>query len=555
MDAREVKQEEFSIIVTGIAMPDGYGDEEYLNNLLRSLKAFLEQNNFTHIKVIIFFACFLDKKPKLIEIMQTHDLLSKETKADDNCFIIQEKNPDVFLMAHVRDDLTRDENPNYTEEEHDQLRNSPVFLQKLKNVKLIFNISNSGMLDIFQDEYYGYQKIFATPPRIVHFAEHGCKLDPKEYAGYFHKQYPMGFKEGMFFAVPEKRTKKDVLLSIKDKKLLALLLNESSEQKQEAAMQYFDENVLFVPGYFKHSLYLNLAAAVDAPVTRESNKKEVLVFGSAFYSAQQDYLHDLDYLKFLYKAGINKLKIVTNDKEETCDLGALLMARNRIPKTGTSKHKKFKTLRMIDTWVSSNDFARLYELADDLAGCSGDKSLETACANLCIMLYEMRSYKVEGFREDILGALKGTLFETLLIDATRKNFGYDKFQADCIWHKFGDPNHPDGTPIIQLLTTAQLLSLAKEIAQHLTREKIDEAKNILREIVHKKNLYQLLATIFAAEIKAALSVQNSYVPLSFLNNQRKPAGGTTEPAMLCSVTTAGNASPLALVPSSPSTSS
>jgi hypothetical protein len=526
MDTREVKQDEYTVMVTGIAMPDGYGDEAYLENLLRTLKIFLEENKLSHIKVIIFLACFLDKKPKLIEIMQTHRLLSKETKLGDDCFIIQEKNPDVFLMAHVRDDFTKDENPSYSENEHDELRKSPVFLQKLKNVKLILNISNSGMLEIFKDEYYGYQKIFATPPRIVHFPEHGCKLDPKEYVGYFHKQYPMGFKEGMFFAVPEKRTKREVLLSIQDKKLLSLLLNESSEQKQEAAIQNFEQNVQFFPGYYKYSLYLYLLTFVKAPITRESNKIEITVFGSAFYGARQDYLHDLDYLKFLYQAGINKLEIVTDDKKEIIDLSAILMARNRIPKTGTSKHKKFKTLRMIDTWVSGDDFARLYELADDLAGCSGDKSLEAACANLCVMLYEMRSYKVEGFREDILDALKETLFETLLIDVTRKNFGYNTYEADCIWHKFADPKSPDGAPIIQLLTTAQLISLAEQIAPHLTKEKIAEAKKILREIVQNKNLYQLLPTIFAVELKAALTVHNSYVPLSFLNSPRKTSEQT-----------------------------
>ncbi len=509
------------ILVTGRFMPDGYGDEAHLENMLRALKLFLEPQD---IKPIMLLSCFADKKPKMIELMKKHHLLTPDTLATDDCFTIHKKNPDIFLMTDIRqnEELKNDESPKYSEEEHDKLRADPDFRKKLADVKLVLNVSNFGMLETLHDEHYGYQDIFVTKPRIVHFPEHGAKVDEKKYAAYFDAQYPMGFKHGMFLEAPEKRSKADILASIQDKQLLSLLLNQHGQDEHEAIKHFIEHDDLF-PGYWKspEAFYTFLLSVVKSSYIQNSNKERLTVFSNVYYQPAENQkksidFDNLDYLQCLYEAGIDKLELCTREKIELVDIRDRLISSNHIPKTAVPAHKKFKTMRVINLWAPEEDLDRMYEYAD-IAGCSGDKTLEKAVARLCLPLYEMRSYKVKEFRKEIEEEFKETALEKILVHETKKVFDYApaKSEADCIWHKY--KNSP---PIIQLLNLPQMIEISDGMAQHITPENMIKTKEILRDFVKNKNLYNLLPPIFQKEIQAAMTTSKRLVSeLSFLNAQ------------------------------------
>lgn len=503
----------FVVALTGIVMPDGLGDAAHMEDLVQGLKDYQLANPQLNMQIVIVLACFDIKIGMVIDMFKRSGLLSADTEKSDDVFQIHAKNPGIFLMTLVRKekDLSNDESPTYSEAEHFQLLESKVYREALKNVQLIMNISNAGMLEKFQDKTYGYATIFANKPRILHFPEHGCKMS-KDYAHLCDAQYPMGLHRLFIKSIDSPDPEID------DKTFLSLLLNQSKEALQEpeqvqAAIRHFRDTHFFVPCYYKYnnSFFLYLTALVKSPLVAELKKSRIAVFINIDFGQKQQKhqgkdaasFENLAYLYALYQAGIERLELVTGEEVEERDLKEVLISTGWILKCAVPEQKTFKTLRVVNTRLSPHDFQECYKLADTFGGNSGDKSLEVTCMHGLVPLTEMRSYKAPGLRKEVSEIFSETMLENILVEEVKELFSYQGQYADCIWGKYWEKGASSGEPIIQLLTLKEILLLAERFARHITPENVTQVQGIMQRLRQENNLFALLPNIIESEMKLA----------------------------------------------------
>ncbi len=476
------------VLFTCTVHADGWGDLAHLKDFYDAFLNYQKSLGQSLPKPLILLAYFKDKQEKIFSLLKEYQLISKETNSNDSPLEIYEKNDGFFLMSFVRegDQLKNDEYPFYTEQEHIDWLQSPVFQAALQEVKIIFNISNAAMLEKFQNSSYGYDNIFMHRPRIIHFPEVGGRLD-EHYTHWCHAQYEMGLQLGMFFKMPNTHAGQ-----IKDQSLLAMLLDKKPDELQESdnhalVMQQFRENSLFFPCYFKHSnsFYLYLLTFLRSPFYQEvvKAKEEIVVFSNIYYDMKCDKadaasisLHHLDLLQYLHEAGIDRLIYITREERIERDLPNLLISNSKIPKIGKPVHKKGKSLRIINTTVSSHDFEVLFR-GNDVVGCSGDRSLANAIENLSVPFFEIRDYKIAELKKEMTKLDKNNLLNLAL--AVKAN---------------------------DIMTVEQLSLVADKLAVALTLENVNSTRKFLEEMRNNKNLFLLLPDIFKKEIDLAAAV-------------------------------------------------
>lgn len=499
------------VLITGIAMPDGYGDIAHLADLLKCVG---------NEDVIIVIAYFADKKEPLFKSLRNHGLISSNTTVDDDCFAIHEKNPTLFLMQFNRENTRNDETPVYSDVEHETLLASKIYREKLKEIKVIFNISNSLMLDIFRGEKYKNEIFAVREPCLVHLPEHGCELDEKEYP-IFDKQYAMGLKRGLFLSVPEKKDKKDIICSIEDKKFLSSLIGEAKGEgeRREKAGQFLENN-LFFPCYYKYekSFLLYFLALMNSPICKESSKKEITLFTNIYYAQQGKEMFDFankELVKNLYDAGISEVYF----SDRVYDIQRLAVNHGFARKCAVSldKHaeEQGKKVRILNLQIPHADFQKVYQLADYFAGCAGDKSVEVVFANRLVPLPEFRAYKL-AFLDEMREYFHGTLIEKCL-EQTKVSLKQNEDMVS-LWQPQWNCE-----PIIQVLPMKKLIEIAKKMAEGMTLSAVSLAQEMIDKLIKEKNLFNSLPDIFANEVRAVVSPKKSYVTLSAFSPKRDEA--------------------------------
>lgn len=469
---KATNQEEY-VMFTCFIVADGVGDLVHFIDIIKRIE---KENLLKGRKPLYVIGCRSYSE-------RYGDLLSEAgfDIKDDNIRFVGSKDEESFvekneeILKKVKSmfsiSFANPMNPYSTMENdsHGIARSLRNFFNKNKMPVVCSSIFEHGQYDRVQG---GFESFYG----VKHKTSKNPALDKRYFTGFDVKE------RGVFLKEQPKSDKTDVLLSMKHKSkdFFECLVKRDLKSFDKKDAKDFMKKTLIVPCYFQglnDDAYLDCFNMIAASEISEKYDEVVFVVNNSAINTNIDFYR-------------NKLSDKIQEMTFVKQIDGKIHKENIM---NLKNNQKGKNVRIISGFrLNSEDYDRLFELAQVFGGCSGDKTFEKVLENGLIPYHTKKAelwLRFSEYTRAILSyELKDRNSKDQISEYLRKTYEIMQMRYSDKAHQFDFAKHKE---------------LQQEIIKLLTPELIEQWKIVMNNIRKHFNFYDLLSKIVRENFELA----------------------------------------------------